>query len=153
MSLFRLFKKRKKDEAEDRSGSAAEVRWDETHDLNLFREYVGLCLDELPEAFFKELSGGVLVSEQAPVPEYARRNDLLTLGHYKVGSFGRQVVIYYGSFVRMFPYASNEELLQRIRGVVRHEFRHHMEFLSGIHNSKSLEAEDLRQMRAYLDRR
>ena len=39
-----------------------------------------------------------------------------------------------------------------LRGVLRHEFRHHLEFLGGIHNSSSLEAEDERRKRAYLER-
>lgn len=37
-----------------------------------------------------------------------------------------------------------------LRGVLRHEFRHHIEFLGGIHNSSSLEAEDERKKRKYL---
>ena len=39
-----------------------------------------------------------------------------------------------------------------LRGVLRHEFRHHIEFLGGIHNSSSLEAEDARKKQEYLDR-
>ena len=45
---------------------------------------------------------------------------------------------------------SEEGLKNKMREVLRHEFRHHMEYLSGIHNSKSLEAEDRREIERYL---
>ena len=37
-------------------------------------------------------------------------------------------------------------------GSFRHEFRHHLEHLGGIHGSSSLEAQDAREKRAYLSR-
>ena len=37
-----------------------------------------------------------------------------------------------------------------LRRILRHEFRHHLEYLGGVHNSASLEAEDERQKQAYL---
>ena len=33
-------------------------------------------MDELPEAFFWELTGGVILSEAVAMPDYARGNDL-----------------------------------------------------------------------------
>ena len=57
-----------------------------------------------------------------------------------------------GSFDRLYPQADTEEARKILRGVLRHEFRHHIEFLGGIHNSSSLEAEDERQKRAYMAR-
>ena len=71
-----------------------------------YRKIVSELLDELPEEFFRELSGGVIVSEALVI----------------------------------------------LRGILRHEFRHHLEFLGGIHNSSSLEAEDEREKQAYLSR-
>ena len=37
-----------------------------------------------------------------------------------------------------------------LRGILRHEFRHHLEYLAGIHGSDSLEAEDERKKQEYL---
>lgn len=117
-----------------------------------YRKIVSELLDELPGAFFRELSGGVIVSEAAPVPEYAHGNDLYTLGLYKVFSGVRQIILYKGSFDRVYPGAEGPEAKALLRGVLRHEFRHHMEYLSGIHGPSSLEAEDRREKRAYLAR-
>lgn len=115
-----------------------------------FREIISELLDELPEEFFRELSGGVLVSEAAVLPHYAQGNDLYTLGQYQIFSGVRQIVIYKGSFDRVHPHADADEARAILRGVVRHEFRHHLEFLSGIHGTSSLEAQDQREKRAYL---
>ena len=107
-------------------------------------------LDELPEPFFRELSGGVTVSEAMVIPDYARGNDLYTLGQYQV-SFGiRQIVMFKGSFDRVYPRADAAEAKELLRGMLRHEFRHHLEALGHVHNSPSLEAEDERAKQAYL---
>ena len=58
-------------------------------------------LDELPAEFFRELSGGVIVSEAAPVPDYAKAGDLYTLGQYQISHGMRQIVMYKGSFDRV----------------------------------------------------
>ena len=120
--------------------------------LEAFRQIVEDLLDELPEEFFRELSGGVLVSEAALIPDYARGNDLYIMGQYSIVSGMRQIVIYKGSFDRAHPFADAEAAKSILRGVVRHEFRHHLEFLSGIHGPSSLEAQDKRQKQAYLSR-
>ena len=50
--------------------------------LDEYRTIVSELLDELPEEFFQKLSGGVVVSEAMVIPDYARGNDLYTMGHY-----------------------------------------------------------------------
>ena len=117
-----------------------------------YRQIVSELLDELPEEFFQKLSGGVVVSEAAELPAYARGNDLYTLGKYVISSGIRQIVMYKGSFDRAYPTADAAKAKEILRGVLRHEFRHHLEFLSGIRNSSSLEAADERQKQAYLAR-
>ena len=117
-----------------------------------YREIISELLDELPEAFFRELTGGVILSESLMIPDYARGNDLYTMGQYQVHYGVRQIVMYKGSFDRVYPQAGVPEAREILRGVLRHEFRHHIEFLGGIHNSSSLEAEDERQKQAYLAR-
>lgn len=116
-------------------------------------EYEGIIeelLDELPAEFFRELSGGVIVSEAEVIPDYARGNDLYTMGQYQVTFGMRQIVMYKGSFDRGYPYADPAEARRLLRGILRHEFRHHLESIGRIHNSSSLEAEDERNKQAYL---
>ena len=117
-----------------------------------YREIVSGLLDELPAEFFRDLTGGVIVSEAVAIPEYARGDDLFTMGEYQIYSGIRQIVMYKGSFDRVCPQADAAEARKVLRGVLRHEFRHHLEFLGGVHNSSSLEAEDEREKQAYLSR-
>ena len=117
-----------------------------------YRNIVSELLDELPEEFFRELTGGVVVSAAAEVPEYARGNDLYTLGQYQIYAGIRQITLFKGSFDRVHPQAGPAEAKDILRGVLRHEFRHHLESLGGVRNSTSLEAEDERRKQAYLAR-
>ena len=117
-----------------------------------YKKIISELLDELPEAFFQKLSGGVIVSEAAVIPYYARGNDLYTLGEYQIYSGIRQIVMFKGSFDRIYPYADAAEARDLLRGILRHEFRHHLEYLGGVHNSSSLEAQDERDKQAYLSK-
>lgn len=117
-----------------------------------YKAIISDLMDELPEAFFRDLTGGVIMSEALVIPDYARENDLFTLGQYQVYCGVRQIVMFKGSFDRLYPQAGVSEARNILRGVLRHEFRHHIEFLGGIHNSSSLEAEDARNRQAYLAR-
>ncbi len=118
--------------------------------IDEYRGIVSELLDELPKEFFRELSGGVIVSEASVVPDYAEGNDLFIMGHYKIYSGIRQIILYKGSFDRVYPNADAEKAKNLLRGVLRHEFRHHLEYLGGIHDAGSLEAEDERKKQAYI---
>jgi predicted Zn-dependent protease with MMP-like domain len=115
-----------------------------------YRNIISELMDELPKEFFRDLSGGVIVSEALVIPDYARADDLYTLGQYQVASGIRQIIMFKGSFDRAYPRADAARAKELLRGILRHEFRHHLEFLGGIHNSDSLEAEDRRRKQAYL---
>ena len=118
--------------------------------LEEYKQVVADLMDELPEEFFRDLNGGVIVSEALAIPDYARGNDLCAMGQYLVYSGMRQIVLFKGSFDRLHPYAGVEDARTILRGILRHEFRHHLESLGGVHNSTSLEAEDARRKEAYL---
>ena len=120
--------------------------------LEEYRSIVSELLDELPEEFFRELTGGVVVSEAALAPDYAVGGDLYTLGQYRTYHGVRQIVMYKGSFDRLYPQADAAEARDILRDILRHEFRHHLEFLGGIHDETSLEARDRREKQAYLSR-
>ena len=115
-----------------------------------YRQIISELMDELPGEFFRELSGGVIVSEALVIPDYARGNDLYTLGQYQVFSGMRQITMFKGSFDQVYPQADASEARIILRGILRHEFRHHLESLGGIHNSSSLEAEDELKKQEYL---
>ena len=117
-----------------------------------YRKIISDLLDELPDQFFRELSGGVVVSEAASIPDYAQGDDLYTLGLYKVFSGVRQIIMYKGSFDRAYPHADVHEAREILRGVLRHEIRHHLESLGGVHDDSSLEAADERAKQEYLHR-
>ena len=111
---------------------------------------VSELMDELPDEFFRELSGGVIVSESVAIPDYAQGNDLYTLGKYQIFSRVRQITMFKGSFDRVYPRADVAEARRILRGVLRHEIRHHLESLGGIHDASSLEAADELDKQAYL---
>lgn len=117
-----------------------------------YEAIISELMDELPEEFFRKLTGGVITSTAVMIPDYARGNDLYTMGQYQVCYGVRQIVMFKGSFDRLYPNVGAPEAREILRGVLRHEFRHHIEFLGGIHNSSSLEAEDARRKQAYLAR-
>ena len=120
--------------------------------IDEYRKIISDLQDELPEEFFRDLNGGVIVTEAMVIPDYARGNDLYTMGQYQVYSGIRQIVLFKGSFDRTHPQADAAEAREILRGVLRHELRHHLEYLGGIHNSSSLEAQDAREKQAYLSR-
>jgi hypothetical protein len=117
-----------------------------------YNQIISELMDELPAEFFQKLTGGVIVSEALVIPDYARGNDLYTMGQYQVSSGIRQIVMFKGSFDQVYPQADTAEAKILLRGILRHEFRHHLEALGGIRNSSSLEAADEREKQAYLSR-
>ena len=120
--------------------------------IDEYRKIVSELMDELPAEFFQKLTGGVIVSEALVIPDYARGNDLYTMGQYQVSSGIRQIVMFKGSFDQVYPQAEAAEAKTLLRGILRHEFRHHLEALGGIRNSSSLEAADEREKQVYLSR-
>ena len=120
--------------------------------LEEYKRIVSELMDELPEEFYRDLNGGVIVSEAVAIPDYARGNDLYAMGQYLIYSGMRQIVMFKGSFDRVYPLADGEEARNLLRGILRHEFRHHLESLGNVHNAESLEAEDKRKKEAYLAR-
>ncbi len=119
-------------------------------DIDEFFEILTEVCNELPEDMFRDLHLGVILEEGVRISPHAKNNDLVIMGEYTRTGHGNKIVIYYGSFVRSFPMRDREYVKDRLREVVRHEFRHHMENLSGMHGVDSLEYEDKVQLRKYL---
>lgn len=106
---------------------------------------------ELPEEFYSELNGGIILLPQAKLHPESRANDLYTMGeYYRDGSLGRYIALYYGSFLRVYGSLSEEQLKAQLRQTLRHEFRHHLESLAG---ERGLEIEDDQYIEQYLRER
>ena len=113
-----------------------------------FLEIIEELSEEIPQEFFEGLNGGVRVSEECKTNRHAVDNDLFVLGEYhRSRAMGNHIIIYYGSFMRLYGYFTKEELKNRARKTLRHEFRHHLEGRSGL---KDLEVEDEIYLRQYL---
>lgn len=106
---------------------------------------------ELPREFYEELNGGIILLPEVKLNPAARNQDLYIMGEYHSGgSMGRYIVIYYGSFERVFGYLDRERLKKQLAHTLKHEFTHHLESLAG---ERDLEKEDEAFMRDYFNRK
>lgn len=115
--------------------------------IDRFGDILSTLADELPAEFFNELNLGIRVDSFAKPHPQARGNDLHILGEYSRSAMGQGIVIYYGSFARVFGDLSEDELTNEMRKTLRHEFRHHMEHRAG---ERGLEIEDEKKLNEYL---
>lgn len=116
-----------------------------------FEEMASEIVETLPADFFVELSGGVILKEEGKIHPKSIGQELNIMGEYcRSPHLGRYVVIYYGSFVRLYSMLSREVLKERLRKTILHEFRHHLESLAG---EKDLEVEDAIQIHQYTNKK
>lgn len=118
--------------------------------IDRFEEMAQTAADELPDCFFTDLNGGVAILDRAKLHPQGIGDELYVMGEYSRSQMGKVVYLYYGSFAEVCGDMSEDELQQKVREVVRHEFRHHLEGLAG---SRDLEVEDEKRIREYLDDR
>lgn len=103
---------------------------------------------EMPQDFYKDLNGGILLLPEMKLHAKSQGNDLYILGeYYRDGNLGRYIAIYYGSFNIVYGYLSNENLREQLRKTLKHEFRHHLESKAG---DKSLEDQDAQDIAKYV---
>jgi hypothetical protein len=104
----------------------------------------------LPEYVHDKLDGGVLADSNAYLHPGRVADDLYIMGTYSVDPvFGKQIVLYYGSFQSVLGNAPESAWRGKIRETVRHEFLHHLETLAGLNKKGSLAEEDARRMQEY----
>lgn len=119
-------------------------------------EEAGLMLDEiaqeLPEEFYRQLNGGILLLPNAKAhPEARGDGDLFIMGEYTHSpTLGRYITIYFGSFERVYAHLTPEAFKAQLKRVLVHEFTHHLENLAG---DRSLEHKDARDMERYRTRK
>ena len=103
--------------------------------------------EELPLEFYDKLNGGILLLPEAKLHHAGRADDLYILGEYHRNlEMGRYIVIYFGSFERMYAHLSAEKFKEQLRKTLLHEFTHHIESLAG---ERGLEIKDEERMRKY----
>ena len=114
-------------------------------DIDRFTEILGEKTSLLPPRIFEGLNLGIGVSEEAKLHELSRPDfPRYILGEYRVSrTLGRGIMLYYGSFRMVFPYASEEVLEREIDHVLKHELTHHLESQAG---SRELEIADARRL-------
>lgn len=118
--------------------------------LERFKEILGEELDLLPDYVFEELNGGVVVNEKVNLHPDRLADDLYIMGTYSTSPImGKQIIIFYGSFMKTMPYADEEAIRLKLRDTLRHEFRHHMETRAGFFGDGTLIDEDKRDMARY----
>lgn len=110
-------------------------------------EMLSELADELPEGFFKELNGGIALSAETKMQPESIAPNLYIMGEYSTDPFlGRHITIYYGSFERVYGHLAPEAYKKKLRGTLRHEFRHHLENMGRL---RDLELEDERELARY----
>ncbi|MDR0249390.1 MAG: metallopeptidase family protein [Oscillospiraceae bacterium] len=103
--------------------------------------------EELPEEFFNDLNGGIVLLPQSKLHPESGGGDVYILGEYhRDAVLGRRIVIYYGSFEAVYPLAGREAVTRELRKTLRHEFTHHIESLAG---ERGLERKDEEDMLRY----
>ncbi len=105
--------------------------------------------EELPQVFFRDLNGGVLLLPEAmPDPDFPG-DELYIMGEYCNDQMGRYIKLYYGSFAALAEAEnwSEDDWDDELYTTLIHEFTHHMEGLAGSH---ALDDKDARFMAEFL---
>jgi hypothetical protein len=105
--------------------------------------------DEMPEAFYEELNGGVYLLPDVKLSSQSRKGaPLYILGEYiRRRDLGNYINIYYGSFEKIYRHLPPDRMKKELRRVLVHEFTHHVECLAG---ERWLEIKDEINMERYL---
>ena len=116
-------------------------------DIDHFAAQLEHMMDSVPERLWTELNGGVSVSEQT----HRRRDDpdgVYILGEYITDPYlGAMIVLYYGSFDRLFRGQPDEVWARELWDTLRHELRHHVEGRAGVSDLDVEDAVELARLR------
>lgn len=118
-------------------------------DIDTVQSMLEDIASELPEEFYRELNGGILLLPKVKRNRLGRGDDLYVMGEYHNNrSMGRYIVIYYGSFEQLYGHLGPRALRRRLSHTLKHEFTHHLESLAG---ERTLEKKDEEFIRKYLE--
>lgn len=109
-------------------------------------------IDDTPEPLFEGLSGGVVLAEEAKLhPDSKPLRPLYIMGEYQTNITGSRIVIYYGSFARVYGRLGAVEFREKLRHTFAHELRHHAERLSGIRDLEHYDEQKLDKYHSGID--
>ena len=116
-------------------------------DIDTFVAQLEHMMEAVPEPVLVGLNGGVSVSEEA------RRNPGDPDGVYILGEYitdpylGAMIVLYHGSFARLFHGRPTEVWERELWDTLRHELRHHVEGRAGVGDLDIEDALELARLR------
>ncbi len=106
--------------------------------------------EKLPKEIYEKLNGGIVLSPDVKYHQQARNNDLYIMGEYHRDTMmGRYIMMYGGSFQKMYGEASEAVMKRELEKTLKHEFVHHVESLAG---EVDLEIEDAKRLQRYRER-
>lgn len=114
--------------------------------IDRFTQLLSDAAGMLPREIFTGLNLGIGVSEESKRKEgTASGVPAFTLGEYKVSrGLGRGILLYFGSFQRVYPDLKDDsDGLRIISDVLKHELTHHLESQAG---SRELEIADAKRL-------
>lgn len=94
---------------------------------------LGEIIDEYPYELMEKLSGGVILKEEQKLHQKSRpERPLYIMGEYHMDGTGKYIVIYYGSFAKVYGRYTEEAFKEKLRHTFAHEMRHHIEHMAGV---------------------
>lgn len=105
--------------------------------------------EELPAAIYKGLNKGIVLLPQFKIHPRSIGDSLFIMGEYQKDITGRGIVIYYGSFKKVFGDLKGEELKEELKNTFHHELVHHLESMAG---DIDLELEDEKDMAHFIEK-
>ena len=116
--------------------------------MEAIRDMLDEIQEALPPILFEELNGGVLLLPEHKLHPESRKEDKLYIkGEYhRSPILGRQIIIYYGTFKKLYADKSEKKIYKALKKTLHHEFVHHIESLGG---EKDLEIDDAIRLEAY----
>lgn len=112
--------------------------------IDRFEEILSDLAEEIPQSFYEELNGGIVVEPGYLLHPEDRSGTLYVMGQYRIDpAMGKYIAMYYGSFKRAYRHLDEDELTEEMRKVLRHEFRHHVEGRAGVRDLEVWDAEQI----------
>lgn len=109
---------------------------------------------EIPKEFFNKLNEGVVLLPRYKLhAESTEDSPLYILGEYRRSASGRNIVIYYGSFKRVYNGLSERSIRRKLKDTLLHEFTHHLESLAGERGLEIKDAESIEKYRSRIKRK
>ncbi len=106
--------------------------------IDRIQEILDEVAQSIPKEIYEKLNGGVVLSPDCKMDK--KDGIFYIMGEYhRDRMMGRYVVIYGGSFQKLYEKRSEAFIRKKLEGTLKHELTHHVESLAGVYD---LEIED-----------